>query len=163
MALDTTPTRCFLPCKAIRTPAHCFHLHLPTAMEGPPRETVQQKVKCCAKSKDIFKGIKIPKLSFRRAPSQPARTAMPVPSAQRESSKMGSNAGVGKPLCLHCWQGLLSGNQYPAGTKTENTTTPINNRGDLTKGSGVAATSECFRPKSLQRSMNRQTYSGCTV
>lgn len=130
------------------------HLHiastytlLPTAMEGLSRETVQRKPNFCAKLKDIFKAISIFKWGASRAPSQPSRTATPVLSAQRDSSKMGRNAGVGKRLHLHCWQGLLSKNQYPAGSTT---TTPIDNRGDTSKGSGVAAASECFHPKSFQ-------------
>ena len=146
-----------------RGPTHVGHLHvaschawlsghlyastytlLPTAimMEGPSKETVQRKPNFFAKLKDIYKGTNIFKPSVR---------------------KMRRNAGVGKRHRLHCRQGLLSGNQYPGGSKTENTTTPIDNGGDSSKGSGVAATSECFHPKSLQRSMNRQTYSGCTV
>ena len=127
--------------------------------DSQPMKTVQQKSNCCAKLKGRWKG----KPSVSGAPLQPSKTGTSVPSAQRESSKMGHNAGVGKRRRLHCWQGLLSGNQYPGGTKTENTTTPIDNGGDSSKGSGVAATSECFHPKSLQRFMNKQTYSGCAV
>ena len=88
-------------------PTRCFHLHLPTTMQGPSKETVQGKRKFRDKLKDGVKGIF--KLSLSRAPSpQRYGTVTPYLLTQGESSKTGGNAGVGKHLRLDCQEVLMS-------------------------------------------------------
>ena len=157
--LFRAPTR-FLPSGWVSKHLHIVSTYtlLHTTMEGLSRETVQRKPNFCAILKNTFKGIKIFKPSVSRAPSH-FTSATPRFSAPGQTLTTGGDAGGGKRLRLDCRQGLISGNQYPANPEI----TPIDNVGDPSKGSGVAAIRKCFHPKSLQRSMNRQTYSECTV